>query len=119
MEHIYSFEKLEVWKDAKDLAKDIYRITEKFPDFEKFGIANQLRRAVISVSSNIAEGSSRLSDKSKGHFYMIAYSSLMELYNQLIIASELELIILSDDLKRKIKKISNYLNKLHKSTMTK
>ena len=53
----YSFEKLEVWNDARELTKMVYSITRTFPDDEKFGITNQMRRSVISVSSNIVEGS--------------------------------------------------------------
>jgi four helix bundle protein len=53
----YSFEKLEVWQDARVLTKTVYKITKGYPDDEKFGLINQMRRAAISVSSNIVEGS--------------------------------------------------------------
>lgn len=86
------------------------------PDNEKYGISSQIRRAAISVSSNIAEGSSRFSQKSKCHFYEIAYSSLMELYSQLIISEEIGFLTFERDLKLRINKISNLLNKLRKST---
>jgi len=118
MEYIYSFEKLEVWQMSKNISREIYRLTSGFPVEERYGLANQMRRAAISVSSNIAEGSSRLTGKSKGQFYSIAFSSLTELYNQLIIADELGFFELSDELKTRIKKLSNFLNKLHKSTTT-
>ncbi len=61
--YTFSFERLDVWKKSRLLTKEVYSLTKKFPDDEKFGITNQLRRAVISVCSNIAEGSSRKSKK--------------------------------------------------------
>ena len=78
MNHKFSFEKLDVWKQAKNLAVDIYKITEGFPEKERYGLQGQIRRAAVSVSSNIAEGSSRFSAGSKRNFYQIAFSSLME-----------------------------------------
>lgn len=61
----YSFEKLQVWQHARGLAKNIYLITKQFPDDERFGLTSQLRRASVSVCSNLAEGSSRNSYKDK------------------------------------------------------
>jgi four helix bundle protein len=90
--YTFSFERLEVWNKSRLLTKKIYSLTKDFPDFEKFGIVSQLRRAVISVCSNIAEGSSRKSKKDQVHFYHIAFSSLMETLNQLIISNDLEYI---------------------------
>ncbi len=87
--YIFSFEKLKVWQDARKLAKQIYIDTKSFPDTEKFGLINQMRRAAISVSSNIAEGSSRKSPKDQAKFYQISYSSLMELMSQIIISEDL------------------------------
>ena len=85
----FSFEKLNVWQKARALTKKIYDLTSKFPKEEVFCLTNQLRRASISICSNLAEGSSRRSDKEQQHLYQISYSSLMELYNQLIIAKDL------------------------------
>ena len=116
MDYKFSFEKLKVWVLAKELSVDIYRISESFPENEKFGLQSQIRRAAISVSSNIAEGSSRLSVKSKGNFYQIAYSSLMETYSQLHVASDLGYIKLNSIIVDKVIAISNLLNSLHKST---
>jgi four helix bundle protein len=65
----YSFEKLEVWTDARELTRIIYKITRGFPDDERFGIINQMRRAAISVSSNIVEGSYRSTGKRQIKFY--------------------------------------------------
>ncbi|WGK63984.1 four helix bundle protein [Croceiramulus getboli] len=81
MAYEFSFEKLEVWSDAKDLVKQIYTQTKKFPDDEKFSLTSQLRRAAVSVGSNLAEGTSRRSKKDQAHFSNLAYSSLMEVLN--------------------------------------
>lgn len=116
--YTFSFEKLEVWKKSRLLAKGIYLITQDFPDSEKFGIVAQLRRAVISVCSNIAEGTSRWSSKDQGHFYNIAYSSLMESLNQLILSNDLDYLdadVLSE-IRSDIHVISLMLNNLSKST---
>ena len=86
MEHKYSFEKLEVWNDARKLVVEIYALTKRMPIDEKFGLCSQIKRASVSVVSNIAEGTSRTSDKEKIQFVEIAYGSLMEVYCQLYIA---------------------------------
>src|SRR5688572_21882437 len=88
--YTYAFEKLQVWQLAKALVVKIYTITNRFPVEEKFGLVSQMRRAAVSVCSNLAEGSGRNSGKDQRHFYGMAYSSLLELLNQLIIAEALE-----------------------------
>ena len=88
----YSFEKLKVWQEAKKLVVDVYRLLDSFPKFEKYALCDQIRRAIVSVPSNIAEGSGRRSLKEQIHFLEIAYGSLMETYNQLLIAIELTYI---------------------------
>ena len=90
--HVYSFEKLEVWKEARELVKWIYKITCDFPVDERFGLVQQLRRASISVVSNLAEGSARKTAKDQAHFFTITYSSLIEILNQLIVANDLKFI---------------------------
>ena len=107
---------MEIWNDARELTKIIYTITNKFPDEEKSGITNQMRRAVISVSSNIVEGSYRSTDKDKSNFMTFAYSSLMELLNQTIAALDLKYINEEqyDAMRSQIEKISNKLNALTK-----
>ena len=90
--HKYSFEKLEIWDDIRKLVKNIYKLTGKFPDKERFGLSSQLQRAIISVSSNIAEGSSRTSYKDQAHFTQIAYGSLLEVISQLTAAKDLNYI---------------------------
>ncbi len=89
---MYSFEKLDSWVDARKLVKWIYEKTAKFPSEEKFGLVMQLRRAGISVVSNLAEGSARMTPKDQAHFTNLAYSSLIEVLNQLIIAADLNFI---------------------------
>ena len=113
----YGFEKLEVWNDAKELAVRIYTLTSTFPDSEKYGLSNQMRKAIISVSSNIAEGSSRGTTKDQSYFYSIAYSSLIEVLSQLLISYELVFVKKSDleVLRAEIEKVSNKLNSLKKS----
>ena len=113
----YSFEKLEVWKESMKLVKIIYDVTKSFPISEKYGLTSQLRRATVSISSNLAEGTSRISNKDKAHFTTLSFSSAMEVLNQILIAKELE--FLSEEkyleIRKKISKITNMLNSLRKS----
>ena len=89
MDYEYSFEKLEAWKEGRKLVRWIYDITDHFPKDERYGLVSQLRRASVSVVSNLAEGSARKSPKDQANFYQIAYSSLMEILNQMIISNDL------------------------------
>lgn len=66
---IYSFEKLEVWQESRLLVKELYLVLQHFPENEKYGLISQIKRAVVSVSSNIAEGATRTSLKDQAHFY--------------------------------------------------
>ncbi len=79
---MFSFEKLEVWQKAIAFADLVYASTRSFPADERFGLTNQMRRAAISVSSNIAEGSSRLSRKDFARFIEIAMGSIYEVISQ-------------------------------------
>ena len=83
---------LEIWKQSVLLVKEIYRATKEFPKEEQFGITNQLRRAAVSVVSNIAEGSARSSMLERKRFYEIARSSIVEIDTQLEISISLEII---------------------------
>jgi four helix bundle protein len=85
---IKSFTDLEVWREAHILVLLIYKITKSFPKEELFGLTSQLRRSVVSVTSNIAEGFSRFSYKEKIQFYATALGSLTEIENQLLIARD-------------------------------
>lgn len=89
---IYSFEKLDAWQEARKLVVWIYKVTAAFPVEEKFGISMQLRRAAVSVVSNLAEGSARKTAKDQAHFTQMAYSSIVEVLNQLIISSDLQFL---------------------------
>jgi four helix bundle protein len=82
----FSFEKLDVWREAIQFADAIYRITKRFPAYERFGLTTQMRRAAVSISSNIAEGSSRLSRTDFARFVEIATGSLFEVVSQTRIA---------------------------------
>jgi len=84
-----SFRKLHVYIKAKELVQQVYTLLKKFPNEERYALCDQLRRAVISVPSNIAEGSGRQSEKDQAHFYTIAYGSLMEALSQLDVACDL------------------------------
>ena len=117
--YVYSFEKLEVWKLARDLCVHIYRVTSKFPSEERFGLVSQMRRASISIASNISEGSSRVSKNEQAHFYTIAYSSTIELLNQLMISSDLLYINQEEfyEMRMKVEPITRILNSLKRSVL--
>ena len=85
----YPFENLNAWQEARKYVVEVYRVLETFPQHERFALCDQIRRAVISVPSNIAEGSGRMSYKEKIHFLEIAYGSLMEVYCQLQLSADL------------------------------
>ena len=115
--YTFSFEKLEVWQLSRKLSVSIYKTTASFPSEEQYGLISQLRRASVSVSSNIAEGNSRFSQKDKAHFFEMSFSSLMEVMNQLIISFDLSFIP-NETLnvyRKNIAELSNKLNALHKS----
>lgn len=86
----YSFENLDVWQCSRRLAAQVYSLTSAFPAEEKFGIISQMRRAAISVCSNLAEGTARHSGKEQARFTRMAFSSLMELLNQGIVSLDLQ-----------------------------
>jgi len=117
----HSFEKLDVWQKSRVLVKDIYQATSSFPSEEKFGLTSQVRRAAISVSSNIAEGSVRWSQKEKARFYEISYGSLIEVLNQLILANDLG--FLKEDklvtLRTEISSLIRMISALYNSTKSK
>ncbi len=110
----FSFERLEVWQLSRLLVIDIYNLMEQFPEKEKYGLVSQMKRAAISVSSNIAEGSTRNSAKDQARFSTIAYGSLIELLNQLILSFDLKLIVENQllALRNKIQALSVKLNNL-------
>lgn len=83
----HNFKNLNIWKLALDLANEVYNLTDQFPKNEEFGLKSQLRRCSVSVASNIAEGSSRSSNKDFNRFLEISLGSLYELQTQIIISS--------------------------------
>lgn len=85
----YSYKNLNVYQDAKSLVVDVYKVLKLFPAEEKYALCDQIRRAVISITSNIAEGMNRMSDKEKAHFIGVAYASMMEVDSQLEVSVEL------------------------------
>lgn len=89
---ITSFTDLHVWQGGHKLVLTIYQITKTFPKTESFGLTDQMRRSAVSITSNIAEGFSRLGKKEKVQFYYMALGSLTELQNQLLIARDLSYI---------------------------
>lgn len=89
---IKSFTDLNAWKEGHKLVLVIYKMTKLFPSNENFSLTSQIQRAAVSVTSNIAEGFSRNSNKEKVQFYYIALGSLAELQNQLLISKDLEYI---------------------------
>ncbi|WP_454060182.1 four helix bundle protein [Elizabethkingia ursingii] len=114
--HQFYFEKLEVWQNAKNLSIIIYQLTSNYPEKERFGLTSQMNRSSVSIAANIAEGSTRKSNKDKSRFINIAYGSTIELLNFLIISVELKLISeeVYAELRNKIEQIANQLNALEK-----
>jgi len=105
---------LDAWKQAMALTKDIYIITRKFPKDEQYGIVSQIRRAAVSIPSNIAEGSARNSDREFIQFLYIAQGSLAELETQLLIAKELKYTDNNDEIFSNIKSIQKLIQGLIK-----
>lgn len=87
--HDFSFEGLRVYQTARQLVKDVYVLVNKLPAIENFALSSQIRRAIVSVKANIAEGSGRNHAKDKAHFIDMAYGSLMETYSELETAADL------------------------------
>ena len=112
----YSFEKLDVWQKARMLNIEIYQLTKSFPKEETYGLVQQIRRASVSITSNLAEGTSRDSFKEKARFSNIAFSSLMEVLSQLLLAQDLKYIDKNQyqTLRPLIEEIGNKLNGLKK-----
>ena len=102
MAQIKTFKELKVWVKAHELVLEIYKITKNFPPEEKFGLISQIRRAAISIASNLVEGFRRKSLKDSLYFYNIAEGSLEELKYQLILSRDLKFI--TDD---EFNKVSN------------
>jgi four helix bundle protein len=117
---IFSFEKLIAWQKGRELAILIYKTTKLFPKDETFGIISQMRRCSISIASNLAEGSGRNSMKDKARFSEIAFSSSLELLNQVILSNDFEYIDENQYtiLREKITEVNMLIDGLHKSQIS-
>ena len=117
--NIFGFEKLAAYQRAMDLVDKVYDVMKGFPPEEKFALCDQLRRAVVSVPSNIAEGLGRISSKEQVRFIEISYGSLMETYCQLSIAKRRHYITdevfqgLASDIENIVRPLSGLRNSLH------
>jgi four helix bundle protein len=107
--------KLDAWKVSRQLVSGIYRLTQRFPKEELFGLTAQMRRAAISVPSNIAEGAARIGAREFAQFLNVARGSLSELETQLLIAVDLGYTASNDPLFRTIDRVSKLITGLHKS----
>ena len=119
---IETFTDLVTWKEAHNLVLKIYNITKIFPSEERYGLTDQIRRAAVSITSNIAEGFSRKSILEKRQFYYISLGSLTELQNQLIIAKDIDYMKINDFniiteqtiiVSKLINSLIKYINKLN------
>ena len=95
-EEIFGYRKLVAYQKAKEIVKRTYKLLEKFPADERYAMCDQLRRASVSITSNIAEGTNRFSVKDKAHFIEMAYGSLMEVSSQFEVAEDLGYITPED-----------------------
>ena len=113
----YAFENLTVWQKSREFVKAIYLITSDYPKEEKYGLISQLRRAAVSVSSNIAEGSCRWSKKEQARFYEMSYGSLIEILNQLILSVDLDFISASSltEIRPNIEELGRMINALQRA----
>ena len=120
MEKKYEYKNLDVYKESKVLVKMIYTLLEKFPKVETYALCDQLRRSVISVPSNIAEGSGRTSAKDQAHFFEMAFGSLMEVSCQMDIAFDLGYINQNEltQLEEQVSKIAALLSGLRRKCLT-
>lgn len=110
--------KLEAWKRARELVLSVYKLTQMFPKEETFGLTAQMRRAAVSIPSNIAEGAARSGAREFAHFLNIARGSLSELETQLLIATDLDYIKNNDPVFELVDVVSRLITGLHKSIRT-
>jgi four helix bundle protein len=121
---MHNLKELKIWKKAIDLAVEVYRVTALFPPEEKYGLISQIRRAAVSISSNIAEGAGRNSEKEFKYFLGIANGSSFELQTQLFISNKLSLLS-NEDLEKMLQQIEElqkmnygFQNMLNKKSST-
>ncbi|MFB6212890.1 MAG: four helix bundle protein [Candidatus Magasanikbacteria bacterium] len=118
---IESFTDLKAWEKGHNLVISIYDVVSNFPKSEEFGLSSQMRRAVVSITSNIAEGFSRKSYKEKVNFYSMSLGSTTELQNQLLVAKDVGYLSKSDfeELSNKTVEVHKLINGLIKSSKQK
>jgi four helix bundle protein len=121
---MHNLKELKIWKKAIDLAVEVYRVSALFPPDEKYGLISQTRRAAVSISSNIAEGAGRNSEKEFKYFLGIANGSSFELQTQLFISNKLSLLS-NEDLEKILQQIEElqkmnygFQNMLNKKSST-
>lgn len=114
---MHRFKKLEMWQQSRVFCTEIYAVTSSFPDSERFGLTSQLRRASVSIPSNIAEGSSRNSNKDFSRFLEIATGSAYEVETQLLIASDIKFIT-TEKLESLTSKLENIIKMISKFRST-
>ncbi|OGJ63438.1 hypothetical protein A3A67_01190 [Candidatus Peribacteria bacterium RIFCSPLOWO2_01_FULL_51_18] len=110
-----SYRKLKVWAKSRELVKVIYQLTQHFPKEELYGLTSQVRRAAVSIPSNVAEGSQRSSDREFGNYILIARGSIAELETQLLLSVDLGYLTeeaVADALQN-LDEISRMLHALH------
>lgn len=114
---VFGYRKLIAYQKAKEVVKHTYQLLKKFPSQERSALCDQLRRASVSITSNIAEGVNRYSVKDKVHFIEIAYGSLMEVSSQFEIAEDLDYITTDERLSmdKLIEEVARLLSGLRKS----
>ena len=116
----YSYKNLEAYKESKTLVKQVYTLLKQFPREEQYALCDQLRRAVISVPSNIAEGSGRTSAKDQAHFFEMAFGSLMEVDCQIDIALDLSYVSSEEheDVSKQISQVAALLSGMRRKILS-
>lgn len=119
MEKKYEYKNLDAYKESKNLVILVYALIKKFPREEQYALCDQLRRAVISVPSNIAEGSGRTSAKDQAHFFEMAFGSLLEVNCQIDIAHDLGYITKDDveNIEKHVRPIAALLSGLRRKIL--
>jgi len=112
---VHNYEKLTVWQRAMDLVEVVYKTTLNFPESERYGLVSQIRRAAVSIPSNIAEGSRRSTKKDFRHFLIIAFGSGSELETQMRIATRIGFLKEDSMIKSLLDEVMKMLNKLIES----
>ncbi len=117
---VFGYRKLISYQKAKEVVKHTYKLLKKFPAEERYAMSDQLRRASVSITSNIAEGINRYSVKDKSHFIEMSYGSLMEVSSQFEIAEELGYITAEERLSmdQLIEEVARLLSGLQKTFKT-